>query len=160
LLRIDLRSQNKNLPAQTELLSKLRDEIRALDTEIMVEEARLGDFKRLSTRNFMTLKLGGLLEFGEKATVSRSVSVLGLDFSHSYIFQIVGELGKLLIEVRLKHLCNFSPTHSVIDHRRSRLNPLRPGSHGHSTRPIQRPKIFQPKCHAALERWSLPLHRK
>lgn len=55
---------------QSELLSKLRDEIRSLDTEIMVEEARLGDFKRLSTRNFMTLKLGGLLEFGEKATVS------------------------------------------------------------------------------------------
>ncbi|KAF8580310.1 hypothetical protein K439DRAFT_1415439 [Ramaria rubella] len=71
--------ENKNLPAQTELLTKLRDEIRQLDTEIMVEEARLSDFKRMSTRNFMALKLGGLLEFGEKAT-------------------IVGELGKLLIE--------------------------------------------------------------
>ncbi|KAF8528520.1 hypothetical protein BU17DRAFT_18047, partial [Hysterangium stoloniferum] len=70
---------NRNLPAQTELLNKLRDEIRQLDTEIMVEEARLGDFKRLSTRNLMTLKLGGLSEFGEKAT-------------------IVGDLGKLLIE--------------------------------------------------------------
>lgn len=35
----------------------------------MVEEAKLGDFKRVSTRNFMALKLGGLLEFGEKATV-------------------------------------------------------------------------------------------
>ncbi|KAF8513294.1 hypothetical protein JB92DRAFT_2830442 [Gautieria morchelliformis] len=77
--------ENKNLPAQTSLLGNLRDEIRGLDTEIMVEEARLGDFKRLSTRNFMALKLGGLLEFGEKAT-------------------IVGELGKLLIEeIPLEH---------------------------------------------------------
>ena len=41
----------------------------------MVEEAGLGDFKRLSTRNFMALKLGGLLEFGEKATVSRLIWV-------------------------------------------------------------------------------------
>lgn len=66
--------QNKNLPAQTDLLSKLRDEIRQLDTDIMLEEARLGDFKRLITRNFMALKLGGLLELGEKATVCRSSS--------------------------------------------------------------------------------------
>ncbi|KIJ40998.1 hypothetical protein M422DRAFT_48793 [Sphaerobolus stellatus SS14] len=71
--------EHKNLPAQTDLLNRLRDEIRQLDTDILVEEARLGDFKRSSTRNFMGLKLGGLLEFGEKAT-------------------IIGELGKLLIE--------------------------------------------------------------
>ena len=38
----------------------------------MTEEARIGDFKRRTTKNFMTLKLGGLLEFAEKATVSSS----------------------------------------------------------------------------------------
>jgi len=72
-------SENKNLPSQTDLLNRLRDEIRQLDSEIMTEEARIGDFKRHTTKNFMTLKLGGLLEFAEKAT-------------------IVGELGKLLLE--------------------------------------------------------------
>ncbi|KZT42574.1 hypothetical protein SISSUDRAFT_892176 [Sistotremastrum suecicum HHB10207 ss-3] len=72
-------SENKNLVSQTDLLNKLREEIRMLDTEIMTEEAKLSDFKRLSTKNFMALKLGGLLEFAEKAT-------------------IVGELGKLIID--------------------------------------------------------------
>ena len=41
---------------------------------------RLGDFKRTSTKNWMTLKFGGLLELAEKAT-------------------IVAEMGKLVIEV-------------------------------------------------------------
>ena len=41
----------------------------------MTEEARLGDFKRLTAKNFMTLKLGGLLEFAEKATVSDAILV-------------------------------------------------------------------------------------
>jgi hypothetical protein len=62
--------ENKNLPSQTDLLNKLRDEMRQLDSEIMIEEARIGDFKRRTTKSFMTLKLGGLLEFAEKATVS------------------------------------------------------------------------------------------
>ncbi|GJJ14086.1 hypothetical protein Clacol_008343 [Clathrus columnatus] len=71
--------ENKNLPTQTVLLNQLRDEIRQLDTEIVIEETKLSDFKRLCTRNFMALKFGGLFELGEKAT-------------------IIGELGKLLIE--------------------------------------------------------------
>lgn len=50
-------------------LNQLRDEIRQLDTEITIEETKLGDFKRLCSRNFMALKFGGLLELGEKATV-------------------------------------------------------------------------------------------
>jgi hypothetical protein len=43
--------------------------MRQLDSEIMTEEARLGDYKRQITKTFMTLKLGGLLEFAEKVTV-------------------------------------------------------------------------------------------
>ena len=60
---------NKNLQQQTDLLNRLRDEIRAMDTDIMTEEARLGDFKRTSTRNWMGLKFGGLLECCEKGAV-------------------------------------------------------------------------------------------
>ena len=38
--------ENKGLPGQTELLEKLRQEMRSMDTEIVMEESRLGDFKR------------------------------------------------------------------------------------------------------------------
>jgi hypothetical protein len=44
--------------------------MRQLDTEILSEEARVGDFKRRVTKQFMLLKFGGLLEFAEKVTVS------------------------------------------------------------------------------------------
>ncbi|KAL5505094.1 hypothetical protein ACEPAH_7757 [Sanghuangporus vaninii] len=71
--------EHKNLQQQTELLNNLREQIRNLDWEILSEEARLGDFKRTATKNWMTLKFGGLLEFAEKAT-------------------IVAEMGKLVIE--------------------------------------------------------------
>ncbi|EIW55658.1 uncharacterized protein TRAVEDRAFT_66022 [Trametes versicolor FP-101664 SS1] len=70
--------ENKNLQQQTDLLNRLRDEIRAMDTDIMNEEAGLGDFKRYSARAWMGLKFGGLLECCEKGA-------------------IVGELGKLVI---------------------------------------------------------------
>jgi chromosome segregation ATPase len=43
-----LMSKNKNLPSQTELLERLRDEMRQLDSEILTGEARLGDLKRRS----------------------------------------------------------------------------------------------------------------
>lgn len=52
------------------MLAQLTDEMRQLDTEILSEEARVGDFKRRVTKQFMLLKFGGLLEFAEKATVS------------------------------------------------------------------------------------------
>ena len=72
---------HKNLTVQTDMLHRLRDEIRQLDTEIMTEEARLGDFKRSTTRSFMGLKFGGMLELSER----------GL---------IVGDFGKQAIAVR------------------------------------------------------------
>ncbi|KAI0674363.1 hypothetical protein C8Q78DRAFT_967073 [Trametes maxima] len=70
--------ENKNLQQQTELLNRLREEIRDMDTQIMNEEAGLGDFKRVSARNWMGLKFGGLLECCEKGAIA-------------------GELGKLVI---------------------------------------------------------------
>lgn len=86
------------------LLNQLRDEIRRLDTEIVIEETKLTDFKRLCTRNFLALKYGGLKELGEKATVGlfrakaslRDRTVLS---HHHFFFQVLGELGMVLIEV-------------------------------------------------------------
>ena len=66
--------ENKNLQTQTELLVKLRDEIREMDSDILAEEASLGDFKRDATRQWMTLKFGGLQELCEKGTVRVSFS--------------------------------------------------------------------------------------
>lgn len=55
---------------QTDLLNKLRDEMRQLDSDIMLEEARLSDYKRQTTKDWMALKFGGLLEFAQKVVVS------------------------------------------------------------------------------------------
>jgi len=61
--------EHKNLQLQTDSLNVLRAEIRSLDSEIMSEEASLGDFKRTTTRQWMGLKFGALLECSEKGTV-------------------------------------------------------------------------------------------
>lgn len=71
--------ENKNLMSQTELLQSLRDQMKTMDTDILTDEAKLGDYKRRSMKAALGLKFGGCLELAEKAT-------------------IVGELGKLLIE--------------------------------------------------------------
>lgn len=62
-------SEHKNLPGQTDLLNRLRDEMRSLDGEIMNEEANLGDFKRESSREWMSLKFSGLEEMSGKGQV-------------------------------------------------------------------------------------------
>ncbi|KAH8996615.1 Eisosome component PIL1-domain-containing protein [Lactarius akahatsu] len=64
-----LDSGHKNTPAQTELLMRLREEIRELDSEIMTEEAKLGDLKRTATREWMALKFGGLQECCRKGLI-------------------------------------------------------------------------------------------
>ncbi|KAJ9120251.1 hypothetical protein QFC22_003151 [Naganishia vaughanmartiniae] len=74
-----MNQENKNLHSQTELLSSLRDQIRHMDTDIVTEEAKIGDFKRRATKEALGIKFNGLLELAEHLT-------------------IVGELGKLLIE--------------------------------------------------------------
>ena len=71
--------ENKGLPGQTELLERLRVEMRQLDHDIVTEESRLGDFKRQMMKEALSYKFGGLEELGEKMC-------------------IIGELGKLLIE--------------------------------------------------------------
>ncbi|KAK0199702.1 hypothetical protein DFS33DRAFT_1388008 [Desarmillaria ectypa] len=70
--------EHKNLAMQTDTLNQLRDQIRSLDSDIMTEEASLGDFKRSTTRSMMGLKFGGLLELSEKGV-------------------FVGDYGKLIV---------------------------------------------------------------
>lgn len=70
--------EHKNLTAQTDALNRLREEMRALDGEIIREEAELGDFKRKCAKSWMQAKFGGLVECCEKGVVSRSVY-----FTHS-----------------------------------------------------------------------------
>ncbi|KAF9531466.1 hypothetical protein CPB83DRAFT_786831 [Crepidotus variabilis] len=70
--------EHKNYQMQNETLNKLREEIRTMDTEIMMEEGSLWDFKRTSTKMLLGLKFGGLVECCEKGT-------------------IVGEFGRMII---------------------------------------------------------------
>lgn len=86
--------EHKNLAVQTDTLHKLRDEIRQLDTEIMIEEAKLSDFKRSSARSFMGLKFGGLQELSARGT-------------------IVGDFGKQIIAVRSYVNLGMSSTDSL-----------------------------------------------
>lgn len=65
-------AENKNFQSQADALNRLRDEIRAMDTDIMTEEASLGDFKRTSAKNWMGMKFGALMESCEKGAVSSS----------------------------------------------------------------------------------------
>ncbi|KAF8839041.1 hypothetical protein BDN67DRAFT_932857 [Paxillus ammoniavirescens] len=61
--------EHKNLGAQTEILNKLREEMRTMDGDIVRDEAGLSDFKRKCAKNWMTLKLGGLVECCEKGAI-------------------------------------------------------------------------------------------
>ena len=65
-----MNAENKNFQSQADALNKLREEIRFLDTDIMNEEASLGDFKRTSAKSWMGTKFGALMECCEKGAVS------------------------------------------------------------------------------------------
>lgn len=92
--------EHKSLQMQTDTLNKLRDEMRALDTEIMSEEARLGDFKRTATRAFMGLKFGGLQELCSKGTI------VG-DFGMQIIAEVPEDSESRLHLVSYSYLMNF-----------------------------------------------------
>lgn len=89
--------EHKNLNMQTDLLNRLRDEIRLMDSDIMSEEAALGDFKRTGSRLWVGLKFSGLLECCEKGTVRVYFLVLRHRLTW---FQILGEFGKMVVSVR------------------------------------------------------------
>lgn len=60
---------HKNLQVQMDHLNKLREEIRIMGTDIMAEEANLGDYKRVTAKAWLGIKFGGLLECCEKGIV-------------------------------------------------------------------------------------------
>ena len=64
--------EHKNLGPQTDTLNRLRDDMRAMDGEIVREEAELGDYKRKCARDWMGFKFGGLVECCEKGVVRAS----------------------------------------------------------------------------------------
>jgi hypothetical protein len=88
--------EHKNLHMQTDSLNVLRAEMRSLDSDIMSEEAALGDFKRTTTRLWVGLKFGALLECSEKGTVR---AIIYSFLRHFTLCQIVGEYGKQVIAV-------------------------------------------------------------
>ncbi|KAG9043386.1 hypothetical protein FS837_009672 [Tulasnella sp. UAMH 9824] len=61
--------KDKQLQAQQGLLNQLREEIRLLDSTILTQEAQLGDYKRQTTKDWMTLKFGGLSELAERVMI-------------------------------------------------------------------------------------------
>jgi chromosome segregation ATPase len=68
--------ENKHYSMQTDTLNRLREDIRSIDSDIMAEEAALGDFKRSATKVWMGLKFGGLVECCEKGMVSNLSSLI------------------------------------------------------------------------------------
>lgn len=71
--------ENKELMKTTSQLKELRLEMENLRTELSAEQAAIGDYKRRTTKEAMSIKCAGLLEFAEKMSV-------------------VAEVGKLIIE--------------------------------------------------------------
>ncbi|KAG1874913.1 hypothetical protein F4604DRAFT_1762928 [Suillus subluteus] len=61
--------EHKNLTAQTDALNRLREEMRAIDGEIVREETELSDFKRKCAKSWMQAKFGGLVECCEKGVI-------------------------------------------------------------------------------------------
>ena len=60
---------HKNLALQKESFVRLQEEIRKMDSGIMLEETALNDFKRTATNAWVGLKFGGLVECCQKGTV-------------------------------------------------------------------------------------------
>lgn len=109
--------EHKNLAMQTETLHRLQDEIRTMDSDIMTEEAALGDFKRAATRTWVGLKFAGLLECCEKGTIAGEYGKLtiaeiseettqpglprSLYYGHSKVEGLVAEAHRCVNEVTI-----------------------------------------------------------
>jgi hypothetical protein len=61
--------EHKIFASRTEALHSLRQALREMNSAVKLEEAALGDFKRTSTKIWMGLKFGGLLECCERGAV-------------------------------------------------------------------------------------------
>lgn len=76
------RENHKNAGAQRATLDQLRIELRTTKSELTVEEAATYDFKRSTTRMWMGLKFGGLLQLCEKGAVCRRLSSVSFECAH------------------------------------------------------------------------------
>ncbi|KAK4047598.1 hypothetical protein OIO90_006139 [Microbotryomycetes sp. JL221] len=74
-----MKEENKDLPTAMQRLSEMRQEMVGLENSVLNEETNLGDKKREIIKMAMSLRLGALLEWAEKAVV-------------------VAELGKLIVD--------------------------------------------------------------
>jgi hypothetical protein len=61
--------EHKNFVSRTQALNSYRKAAREMNSKIKLEEAALADYKRTSTKMWMGLKFGGLLECCEKGAV-------------------------------------------------------------------------------------------
>jgi hypothetical protein len=61
--------EHRNFSSRTEALNGFRQAVREMNSTIKLEEAALADFKRTSTKMWMGLKFGGLVECCEKGAV-------------------------------------------------------------------------------------------
>ena len=75
LVRME-QENHKNVATQRATLDQLRTELARANSEVVVEGAATYDFKRSTTRIWMGLKFGGLLQLCEKGTVCMA------DFCH------------------------------------------------------------------------------
>lgn len=88
-------SEHKSFGTQTETLNRLREEIRGMDGDIVREEAALSDLKRKCSKNWMTLKFGGLVECCEKGIVrTRNHYLVALHHAH-HIYSDRGRHGEM-----------------------------------------------------------------
>jgi DNA repair exonuclease SbcCD ATPase subunit len=61
--------EHKHFASRTEALNSYRQAAREMNSKIKLEEAALADYKRTSTKMWMGLKFGGLVECCEKGEV-------------------------------------------------------------------------------------------
>ncbi|KAH7929162.1 hypothetical protein BV22DRAFT_1029783 [Leucogyrophana mollusca] len=150
--------EHKNLTQQTDALNKLRDEIRSMDSEIMQEEADLGDFKRKCARNWMTLKFGGLVECCEKGVIAGDIgrSILleipeditqpGLPRAfyngHSKVNYLLSEAQQQVAQVTFSG--NPSPRNGPGDGYSPQISNHAPPSLQATTSPYQNPQVTTP----------------
>ena len=60
---------NKYFAMQTDIVNRIRDDMKTQNSEIMSEEAAFDKFKRSTTKVWMGIKFGGLVECCQKGAV-------------------------------------------------------------------------------------------
>lgn len=72
---------HRNFSSRVDAYNNFRGAVREMNLAIKLEEAALSDFKRTSTKIWMGLKFGGLVECCEKGAVRTFFPLLSFHFS-------------------------------------------------------------------------------